>query len=173
MSTEFTELKNLIANWAKDRTEPFLTADVYQNIEEAEDLKQASDTIRKLWKEGALLRKKVDGFRFAYALPAYAPADFEAAPQQKTESEQSPKPAKEATLQTKVPAPEQPESISKNTKEKTTVPRKSAPPAAKLPAMPAIDLQAQNRQSESIRSEGFSIRLETPGGIVITISTGA
>ena len=91
MSTvEFTDLKGLVMQWAEKRTEPFLTSDVFNGIDEALDLKQASDALRRLYLEGLIGRKKIDGFRFAYALPAYAPQDFEwAQPKEETPEQAS------------------------------------------------------------------------------------
>lgn len=175
---EFGELKELIIEWAQKRTEPFTTADVYKEIDAAETVVRVSNAIRDLWEIKLIGRKKIDGSRFAYALPAYAPQDFEwAQPKEETPEQASEGLDASATIleMAKEQLGQKPLlSAPSETKHKKA--------AEKLPKTVGADGIRPNHPDDAIQPqigeikipvpENFVLSLQTPGGLVITIKTG-
>lgn len=168
------ELRESIIEWAKQQSEPFITADVYQNIEEAESLKEASDSLRKLFLSGHLARKKIDNVRFIYVLSERASGDFEkcisdATDQDVISSKQTGSPAEVESVRNisgHAATEIKPGKISdggnlKSGKSKTVA--HNVPPLdAPEEIIPRFDLP-----------ESFTLKLQTPGGLMITITSGA
>lgn len=185
MSIEFTDLKDLILNWAEERKRSFLASDVYTEIDEAEDVKQASDAVRTLWVQGLLVRKKIDGVRFAYSLLAYAPDDFEMV-QKKDEPEQAEEPACSSTVRPRTTGKNSSNKIAgaKEHKEETEQKTVEIPlirPPIEYSAMPAENVKQKAAkptppppaEKEPIElPDNFILQLKTPGGLVITIKSG-
>ncbi|MBP9100540.1 MAG: DUF3310 domain-containing protein [Nitrosomonas sp.] len=71
------ELADLILEWAKNRNGQFMTADVFREIDEIFDVKDASDSLRFMYKKGLLARKLSDNGKFLYCNTKHAPKGFE------------------------------------------------------------------------------------------------
>lgn len=166
MSTvDFGELKELIIEWAENRTEPFTTAEAHQEIDAIENVVRASNAIRELWVDGLLARKKIDGCRFAYALPAYAPQDFEMV-QKKDEPEQAEEPA--CSTETILPPPAKSRPYARKSGSKT-VKQAAKTDATPTPNEQGLEIHAQ--MGEIKLPDSFVLQLKTPGGLIITITT--
>ena len=73
-----SELAELILEWAEKRKpETFTTAQVYQDLNFIDTHKEVSDSLRYMFKNGIIARKKKDSRSFEYALADVAPDDFE------------------------------------------------------------------------------------------------
>ncbi len=190
MSTiEFSELKELITEWARKRTEPFSTADVYKEIDAADDVERVSNAIRKLWLMRLVGRKKIDGCRYAYALPEYAPQDYEWAPEKEEIAEQASESldASATILEMAKQHLDKDQPLSAPIETKPAV---NLSPIRKPETKPkkTAEKPPKNVWSDSIRTddaiqpqigeikipvpENFVLSLQTPGGLVITIKTG-
>jgi len=149
-----TELSELILEWAKERNEPFMTADVFNDIESIESSNDASQAISILYRKGLLARRKVDGIRFSYTLPENSLEGYEtivAGIKPVVETKPAPEPI--------VVTGEKPleKRSDKQQTEKTE---------------PEIFNQVEVKVGEALKlPERFSLRLKTPGGITITITT--
>lgn len=170
------ELRESVLKWAKLKKEPFFTADVFENIEEAETLKEASDSLRKLFLSGDLARKKVDNVRYIYIVSEIAPFDFEkcfpGSDKNSSETAQSfdgikPEAADEKTV----------------SKQKRKLARKESKPItqeepAELAAPASIEFSTNTKETalQGLKPieipEGFTLKLKTPGGLMITITSG-
>lgn len=169
-----SELAELILEWARNRKEPFMTADAFNDVEAAESTNDTSQAIALLYRKGMLARKKVDGVRFSYSLPENAPEGYEAMQpiglakaminEMKSEHEIEIKPpvveTKPAVMETQQPASEVPAS-KVETKHKKTEPQD-------VRANNHLPLQAQTAQIEI--PDSFVLSLRTPAGFVITIT---
>ena len=149
------ELIKEIYKFAKQRNEPFTSSEAFEHVKEADDVTAASNATRTLYIEGKLARKKIDGVRYSYVLIENAPEDYETvsginpvAFEAKPEPEPEPEPCKttSSVSETKRPAKKTELEIGNPLEIKVGE-------ALKLP-------------------EHFSLRLETPGGITITITAG-
>ena len=67
----------LIENWLKNRTEPFTTREVFDDIYEIFNVKNVSDSLRYLYQKGFISRKSIDGGKFLYCNTKHAPKGFE------------------------------------------------------------------------------------------------
>lgn len=74
---KLNELMKELLTWAARRASPFSSAECYEAIKGVDDIKELSDTLRRLWCGGVLARKKLDGFRFSYALASAKLPGFE------------------------------------------------------------------------------------------------
>jgi len=158
-----TELAELILGWAKERNEPFMTAEVFNDIEAVESSNDASQAISILYRKGLLARRKVDGIRFSYTLPENSLEGYETivagiepvvetkhVPEQVVETGEEPR---EKTLPSAV---RETKRSDKQQTEKTE---------------PEIGNPLEIKVGEALKlPEHFSLRLETPGGITITIT---
>lgn len=170
------ELRESVLKWAKLQKEPFFTADVFENIEEAETLKEASDSLRKLFLSGDLARKKVDNVRFVYIFSEIAPFDFEKcfpeSGKNSNETAQAFDCRKSETGEKKT--------VSKQQRKPA---RKTSNPitqeeSAELAAPTSIEFFTDTKETalQELKPleipEGFTLKLQTPGGLIITITTG-
>lgn len=168
------EMGELIIEWAKSRTEPFMTADAFNEIHAAQDAKEISDALGFLYRKELLARKKINNVRFSYALPEIAPDGYETirsemakallVNEMQSEHEVETKPpadeTKPAVMETKLPIDETPNrKIEK--KSKTAVTQNCAEDGR-------FSLVAQEGQVEI--PDSFVLSLRTPSGFVITIT---
>lgn len=73
-----SDLASLIVPWAKSLNDPiFNNRMAYDAIDCIGKPKDVSDALRYLFTQGKIARKKIDGYRYAYALIDKAPNDFE------------------------------------------------------------------------------------------------
>ncbi|MXS82245.1 hypothetical protein ABD07_03885 [Nitrosomonas oligotropha] len=172
------ELIKEIYKFAKRHNEPFTTAEAFEQVKDADDNTAVSNATRTLYIEGKLARKKIDGVRYSYVLIENATEDYETV--------NGIKPVAAGTepdgAETKPESHELKPSVSET---KTPVLETKQPPKViKQPALKPAELEKGNLEtdanplefkvSEALKlPEHFSLRLETPGGITITISAGA
>jgi len=69
------DIKEEILLWAKNRTTPFYSSDVFVGIDSVESIQQVSSALRSLFLSGSLMRKS-EKKHFMYALPHYAGSYF-------------------------------------------------------------------------------------------------
>lgn len=171
------ELIKEIYKFAKRHNEPFTTAEAFEQVKDADDNTAVSNATRTLYMEGKLARKKIDGVRYSYVLIENAPDDYETV--------NGIKPFAAGTepdgTETKTESRELTPSVSET---KTPVLETKQPPKViKQPALKPAELEKEKSETgtESLKfkmgealklPEHFSLRLETPGGITITISAG-
>jgi len=74
---KLNELMMAILAWAARRASPFSSAECYEQMKGVDDIKELSDTVRRLYIGGHLARQKLDGFRFTYALASAGLNGFE------------------------------------------------------------------------------------------------
>jgi hypothetical protein len=169
------ELMKEIYKFAKRHNEPFTTAEAFDHVKDADDATAVSNATRTLYIEGKLARKKIDGVRYSYALIENAPEDYETASGTKPAAAEAesdaaePKPTETAlsVSETKTPVLE------------TKQPPKEIKQPARGPSRLEIDKPGSGAEPLELKMgealklpEHFSLRLETPGGITITISAG-
>lgn len=192
------ELRESVLKWAKTQTEPFLTADVFENVEEAETLKEASDSLRKLFLSGDLARKKIDNVRFVYIDAEIAPLDFEKclpdSGKNSSESAQACDEKKQETREEKAAPKQQRKSTRKASNPMNQgnikvlheimegaglgdlLPKEAAIESANDTP---IEFPADKKETalQNIKPleipEGFTLKLQAPGGLTITITTGS
>lgn len=187
------ELRESVLKWAKLQKEPFLTVDVFENIEEAETLKEASDSLRKLFLGGDLARKKIDNVRYVYIVSDIAPPDFEkclpdsgkksSAPAQTCDEKQQETGAeKAASNEQRKPAKKAVTSITqimrkqiKNAGLGDLLPKEEATESATDASIEFSpdpkETNTQNIKPQEMPEE-FTLMLQTPGGLKITITSG-
>lgn len=171
------ELIKEIYKFAKRHNEPFTTAEAFEQVKDADDATAVSNATRTLYIEGKLARKKIDGVRYSYVLIENATADYETvngikpvtAGTEPNGVETKPEPrestpsvseTKTPVLETKQPPAEYKQSVRTSVASKKENPEVDAKP---------LELEI----GEALKlPEHFSLRLETPGGITITISAG-
>lgn len=190
------ELRESVLKWAKTQPASFLTADVFENVEEAETLKEASDSLRKLFLSGDLARKKIDNVRFVYIASDIAPFDFEKC------SPGSDKNLDESVLSDEKQQETRAEKAAPKQQRKSA--RKASNPMSQgnikvlheimegaglgdlLPKEAAIEsandtsiefsVDKKETALQNIKPleipEGFTLKLQAPGGLTITITTG-
>ena len=170
------ELRESVLKWASQQKEPFITADVFENIEEAETLKEASDSLRKLFLSGHLARKKMDNVRYVYIVSAMAPPDFERCfpddDQNLSGSEQVVKIAPNITKRYKKPS-ENGTSGSKSMQETMTEKPINARKMADDAPRNVVQATKESEVKTFSLPESFTLTLQTPGGLIITIASGA
>lgn len=171
------ELMKEIYKFAKRHNKPFTTAEAFDQVKDADDAAAVSNATRTLCMEGKLARKKIDGVRYQYILIENATEDYEtvggikpaAAGTEPDDVETKPEPRKstQSVSETKTPVLE------------TKQPQEDIEqPALKPAELEKINLEAdvnplEFQAGEALKlPEHFSLRLETPGGITITISAG-
>lgn len=173
------ELAKKVMVWAKKRGEPFTSSEAYEDMQDIDDVKEVSDAVGKLYRAGSLARKRIDKVRFSYALASNAPEGYEAV--SSVPKVQAAKPIKAAdemkpaidqikasVSETKPPIDEIKPSIDE------TPTSKAATNDSDLIAGEPIGsiLAAQFGQSNVVEVPGgFVLRLQTPAGLVITITT--
>ena len=143
------ELIKEIYKFAKQRNEPFTSSEAFEHVKEADDVMAASNATRTLYIEGKLARKKIDGVRYSYVLIENAPEGYETVSginPVAVEAKPEPRETASSVSETKRPAKKTELEIGNPLEIKVGE-------ALKLP-------------------EHFSLRLETPGGITITITAG-
>jgi len=145
------ELIKEIYKFAKQRNEPFTSSEAFEHVKEADDVTAASNATRTLYIEGKLARKKIDGVRYSYVLIENAPEDYETA-----------NGIKPVAVEAK-PEPEPRETASSVSETKR--------PAKKTELEIGNPLEIKVGEALKL-PEHFSLRLETPGGITITITAG-
>lgn len=158
------ELSELILEWTKNRNEPFMTADAFNDIDAAESANDTSQAIALLFRKGLLARKKIDGVRFSYALPESAPEGYETTTGIKPDSDET----ESAINETKHAINE-----TKRMLDQSKQPLYAPMPVEKAKQKTGMKIQ-EIKVPETVKlPESFTLRLETPGGITITITTGA
>jgi hypothetical protein len=148
----------VILDFAESHAQPFSSAEAYEAIDIFDDIKMLSDHIRNLWLKGLLARKKLDGFRYTYALSSAGLEGYElpdgVAPAALPPAPVMPK----AGLAQSLPTPPQP--VAK--KIRAAVPPEAEPALPKPPkATPPQD------------SAGDSLEFDIPGITTSTIRVGA
>lgn len=187
------ELRESVLKWAKLQKEPFFTADAFENVEEAETLKEASDSLRKLFLSGDLARKKIDNVRFIYIASEIAPPDFEKcvpdSDKNSSESAQACDVKQQESGVEKAPSKQQRKPAKKTIATITQVMEKHIQNAesgdllpkerSAEPATAASIEFSQDTKETALQGlkpleipEGFTLKLQTPGGLMITITTG-
>jgi len=187
------ELRESVLKWAKLQKEPFFTADAFENVEEAETLKEASDSLRKLFLSGDLARKKIDNVRYIYIVSEIAPLDFEKcvpdSDRNSSESAQACDAKQQEAGAEKAASKQQRKGAKRASNDVTKVMRKYVQDAgfghlltkeesAESAAAASIEFSQDTKETtlESIKPleipEVFTLKLQTPGGLTITISTG-
>lgn len=164
-AVKLKELAKEIYKFAKRHNKPFTPAEAFEHVKDADDVTAVSNATRMLYiEEKKLARKKIDGVRYSYALIENAPDDYETVNGIKPVTAGTKPELHETTLfvrETKQPPAEQKQP--------------ARPPAASL------ETEKSETGAESLEfkvgealklPEHFSLRLETPGGITITISAG-
>lgn len=153
------EINQEILQWAKYRAAAFTTADAYDESTSVNDVKEMSDRIRKLFLLGYLARKKIDNVRYGYIVTELASDDYEkyTSPPKSVEVRQPVESilAQQAAGEINTPAPTR--GTVKREKENRQT---SALPQSK-------------QETLTLLPERFSLTLQTPGGIIITITAGA
>ncbi len=155
------ELIESILEWANKQTEPFVTSYVFGNIEEAENIKEVSDSLRKLFIDGHLARKKIDNVRYAYIVSKIAPFDFEKCWPGKDQSSSEPVQVFVKTAQ----------KIQKTDKKRLKDHPSDQPSESKNSTIPESDVKKE--QFPAYLPDNFTLTLQTPGGLIITIASGA
>lgn len=146
----------LILSWAENNSGLifFSASDAHSQIDTIEFKHQASDALRQAWERGKLARKKEErGFLYKLPKNMVSGDGFELAQFfDKDEIEEQPKPEqkiRENKMQNKIP-----ENKDVTSKKSRQIPENTKPTTetVKLP-------------------EGFCLKLETPSGITITITS--
>ncbi len=151
-----------ILDWAANLGTAFTTAEAFNQLSFVENAKEMSDTIRKLWVLGHFARKKIDNVRYSYIVSELATDDYE-------RYTNPPKPDEVKQAVDSFLAKQAPDNVS------TPTPTKPTQAAAKKEAKSEeANIQPQNKpESFNLLPERFSLTLQTPGSITITITAGA
>ena len=166
------ELAKKVMVWAKKRGEPFTSSEAYEDMQDIDDVKEVSDAVGKLYRTGSLARKRIDNVRFSYALASNAPEGYEVVSSiSKAEASKSLKAADEkkaSVSETKPPIDEIKPSI-----DETPAPKAKTNDSDLIEGQPIPSILAAQFGENNVVEvpNGFVLRLQAPGGLVITITT--
>lgn len=175
---QLSELKEKVLNFAKEKNEPFTTEMAFDDIKDADDRASVSQAARFLFLDSKLVRKKIDGLRYSYALPENATDDYESA----LSSENNPKKQRRNDPPVIVDeAIKPPVAVVIEEHSEIPTPKVSKESAAenddviKTSPQPSIPLKKDVITDESHSIDlpaNFRLTLNAPNGLRITIESG-
>ncbi|SFK93098.1 hypothetical protein SAMN05216302_102160 [Nitrosomonas aestuarii] len=169
---EKSTLMDIVSNWVAAQTKPFTSRDVLESNDEIDDVTQVANIMNTLFNRGVIARRKIDGVRFSYIATSLATLDFEKTAI-KTEKRVHADIAADSSsgIEDLWPAASK-KQINTNPIAQA---KNSETKPVKNEIKPVIQeaVQPDNKTSSGAVTlpAAFILKLEAPGGIVITITS--